>query len=122
MNPVELFIMEQPAKFHPIYKKLREIILNEIPQIQEKLAYGIPFFYLKKRILYFAPKKNGIDLGFCDGFLLSNHPILEIKDRSQVRTIFFDRLENIKEEILIPLIHEAVLVQKESKGELPNLF
>jgi hypothetical protein len=51
-----------------------------------------------------------MDLGFCDSFLLSKHPLLEIKDRSQVRTIFIDELESIKEEILIPLIHEAVLV------------
>jgi hypothetical protein len=110
MTPVELIIIEQPEEFQAIYRKLRGIILNEIPQIQEKLVYGIPFFYLKQRIFYFAPKKNGMDLGFCDGFLLSKHPLLEIKDRSQVRTIFFDELKSIKEEILIPLIHEAVLV------------
>jgi hypothetical protein len=110
MNQVELFIIEQPEKSQPIYCKLRGIILNEIPQIQEKIVYGIPFFYLKQRIFYFAPKKNGMDLGFCDGFLLSKHPLLEIKDRSQVRTIFIDQLKSINEEILIPLIHEAVLV------------
>ena len=109
MNPVELFIIEQPQKLRPIYEKLREIILNEIPQIHEKLVYGIPFYYLKKRIFYFAPKKNGIDLGFCDGYLLSKHPILEVKGRSRVRTIFFDGVESINEEILIPIIHEAVL-------------
>jgi len=111
MSPVELFVLEQPKLLQPLYYKLRGIILNEIPQIQEKLVYDIPFFYLKKRIFYFAPKKNGIDLGFCDGYLLSKHPILEVKDRSRVRTIFFQTINEINEEELIPLIHEAVLVQ-----------
>jgi hypothetical protein len=45
MNPVELFIAEQPEKFQAIYKRLKGIIINEIPQIQGKLVYGIPLIH-----------------------------------------------------------------------------
>lgn len=96
MNPVELFIIDQAQKLQAIYGKQRGIILNKIPQIHEKLIYGIPFFYLQKRIFYLTPKINGIDLGFYEGFLLSKHSILEVKDRSQVRTIFFGGNGEIK--------------------------
>lgn len=115
MTPVELFIIEQPKQLRPVYRKLRGIILNEIPQIQEKIVYGIPFFYLKKRVFFFAPKKKGMDLGFCDGFLLAKHPLLEVKNRSRVRTIYFDQVEKIEESTLIPFLHEAVLVHNQGK-------
>lgn len=115
MLDVEVFITEQPHNFQPIYKKLRFLITSQIPQIEEKMAYGIPFFYLKRRIFYLSPKKKDVELGFCDGYLLSDNPVLDVKGRSQVRTIFFSSHKEVDENIIIPLIHEAVIVQKQKK-------
>ena len=112
MSPVELFIIEQPPELRPILKKLRYLILSASPQIEEKLVYNIPFFYGKRRIFYLNPLKDGVDLGFCDGYLISENPLLKIKARTQVRTIFYENLSDIDEEILLPLIHEAVIIDQ----------
>ncbi len=112
MSPVEIYILEQPSELRPILKKLRYLILSAAPQITEKLVYNIPFFYGKKRIFYLNPLKDGVDLGFCDGYLISDNPVLERKSRSQVRTIFYCHPAEIDEEVLLPLIHEAIIIDQ----------
>lgn len=109
MIPVEEYCLELPKHIQPILKKLRLLILSTTPNLEERIIYGIPFFYLKKRIFYLNPTKYGIDLGFCEGYLLSEHPIVDIKNRSKVRTISYNSPKQIDEEILIPILHEAIL-------------
>jgi len=91
---------------------LRQLILSASPQIEEKLVFNIPFFYGRKRIFYLNPAKNGVDLGFCDGHLMAENPLLETKNRSQIRTAFFSHLSEIPDEILLPLIHEAIILDE----------
>lgn len=111
MSPVEEFILEQPENIQAILKKLRFLILASTPQLEEKLTYNTPFFYLKKRIFYFNVKKDSVDLGFCNGFLLAKNDLLEIKNRNTVRTITYYSVKEVNKEKLLPLIHEAILVQ-----------
>lgn len=112
MTQVEEFILEQPENIQLLLKKLRFLILNSAPQIEERIVYGIPFFHLKKRIFYLTLKKERVDLGFCEGYLLSEHSILEIKGRSHVRTISYFSHEEIDEDILTPILQEAIQVHK----------
>jgi hypothetical protein len=80
MSPVEIFILDQPENLKPILKKLRGLILSSSPFIAEKLVFNIPFFYGKKRIFYVNPQKSWVDLGFCEGYLLAENPVLETKN------------------------------------------
>lgn len=111
MNVVEEFILEHPKEIQNILKKLRFLILASAPQLTEKISHGIPFFSLKKRIFYLNPGKNHVDLGFCDGHLLSENPLLETKNRTQIKTIRFNRADELNETNLLPVIHEAILIQ-----------
>jgi len=112
MSPVEMFILDQPEKLRPVLKKLRALILSASPFIVEKLVYNIPFFYGKKRIFYLNPQETWVDLGFCDGYLLAEYPILEIKDRTQVKTARFKTINCIIDDELLPVIHEAIIVDQ----------
>ena len=112
MSPVEIYILEQPLELRPILKKLRFLIVSAAPQITEKLVYSIPFFYGKKRIFYLNPLKDAVDLGFCDGFLMGENQLLEKKNRTQIRTIRFTKIADINDESIIPLIHEAILIDR----------
>lgn len=112
MLPVEIYILDQPENLKPILKKLRALILSASPFIEEKLVYNIPFFYGKKRIFYLNPQENWVDLGFCDGYLLEENPVLQIKNRTQVRTIRFNSIGEINDEVILPLIHEAIIVDQ----------
>ena len=65
------------------------------------------------------PVKNGVDLGFCNGYIMEANPLLETKNRSQIRTAFFNNLSEISEESLLPLIHEAISIDKiKYKGKI----
>ncbi len=109
MSPVEIFILDQPEELKPIIKKLRALILSASPFIEEKIVYKIPFFYGAKRIFYINPQKEWVDLGFCEGYLLGENTVLQSKNRTQVKTIRFISAGEIKEDILSPIIHEAII-------------
>ena len=112
MSPVEIFILDQPEKLKPVLKKLRGIILSASPFLEEKLVYNIPFFYGKKRIFYLNPQETWVDIGFCDGHLLAENPILETKERTLVKTIRYHSFNEIKEDDLLPIIHEAIIIDQ----------
>jgi hypothetical protein len=112
MSPVEIFILEQPENLRPILKKLRSLILSASPFLEEKLVYNIPFFYGLKRIFYLNSQKNWVDLGFCEGYLLEENPVLQTKNRTQVKTIRFYSLAEINEDDVLPIIHEAIIIDQ----------
>jgi len=112
MSPVEIFIFDQPEKLRPVLKKLRGLILSASPFIVEKLVYNIPFFYGKKRIFYLNPQQTWVDLGFCEGHLLAENPIMETKDRTLVKTARFKTINDIIDDELLPVIHEAIIVDQ----------
>lgn len=61
MNDVEKYIAQFPQDIQQILLKIREIILEKVPDVEEKIAYGMPGFYLsKKPLVYFAAYKNHI--------------------------------------------------------------
>jgi hypothetical protein len=86
--------------------------LSASPFIEEKLVYNIPFFYGKKRIFYLNPQETWVDLGFCEGYLLAENPILQTKERTQVKTIRFTAISEIIDDYLLPIIHEAIIIDQ----------
>ena len=114
MSPVEEYILEQPGKVKSLILKLRDFIVSASPFIEEKLVYGIPFFYAKSRVFYINPKKDLIELGFCKGHLMAENPILRTKNRTQVKTIEFGELNEIEENTLLPLIHEGFIIDEQN--------
>lgn len=61
MKETEKYIAQFPADVRDILNEIRQIILEEAPEATEKIAYGMPGFYLnKKPLVYFAAYKNHI--------------------------------------------------------------
>ena len=61
MNEIEIYIAQFPENVQDILNRIRLIILEEAPESTEKIAYGMPGFYLnKKPMVYFAAYKNHI--------------------------------------------------------------
>lgn len=100
MNP-------QPFKFHSydeffehltkeeklIVSLLDSIIQDLIPGVKRKLSYNVPYYSVRKRICFIWPssipwgkvKMNGVQLGFCTGYLLDDSEnFLEKENRKQV--------------------------------------
>ncbi|MBD3197555.1 MAG: hypothetical protein GF317_21050 [Candidatus Lokiarchaeota archaeon] len=58
---ISKYIESQKSPQKEICKKLREIILNEYPKIEEKMKYGVPYYNDK---FYIVGLKESVNLGF----------------------------------------------------------
>jgi uncharacterized protein YdhG (YjbR/CyaY superfamily) len=61
MNDVDHYITRLPAHVQEILLKIRTVILQEVPDAEEKISYGMPGYYLNGRpLVYFAAYKYHI--------------------------------------------------------------
>ena len=115
-NSIEDFLDFLPGHERVIVESLREIIYECIPGVNEKLSYGVPYYYGKRRICFIWPsslpwgnvKPKGVQIGFCQGHLMEN-PLqyLESANRKQVLTKTFFTPDEINESILRNSLYEA---------------
>ena len=126
MQDVETLIAELPSDERTIVKRLRALILDVDPRIQEKLSYGVPYFFHHKRICFVWPTSclpcgydtakddTKVTLGLCYGNLLSNEQGLLLQEgRKQVFVIKYTSPKEIDEKAVREIIQEAVLVDDE---------
>ena len=61
MSEVSKYIHQFPEGVQEILNKIRKIILDEVPNAEERISYAMPAFFLnKKPLVYFAGYKNHI--------------------------------------------------------------
>lgn len=106
---------------------IRELIVESIPGYTEKLSYNVPYFYGNTRICYLWPasipwgnvRMNGVQLGFCDGNLLSDPTgYLEKGKRKQVYYKEFTSIEHVgahEIELLRLLLIEAAEIDRKKR-------
>lgn len=57
---VSEYILLFPKDIQSRLKTIRAIVKKIVPESDEKLSYGMPYFYFKGRLLYFAGYTNHI--------------------------------------------------------------
>ncbi|MCI5054711.1 MAG: DUF1801 domain-containing protein [Flavobacteriales bacterium] len=89
-------------------------LLTENLNLTEKMRYKIPFYFGKSWICYLNPDKKGnVEFAFVRGNELSNEQgLLENKDRKQVYSITFSKLQDIPEDTLLEVLQEAILLDE----------
>ena len=60
MNPIENYILQTPKDRQEVLTELYHFIQELVPEAEEKLAYGMPTFYLKGNLVHFANAKKHI--------------------------------------------------------------
>jgi uncharacterized protein YdhG (YjbR/CyaY superfamily) len=120
MKTIEEFIWDLPKDEREMCIRLRSIILNAVPDITEKFSYGVPYFFRHSRVLCIWPSSvwggppKGVFLGICRGNLISNeNGVIEMGNRKEFGLIRFFDAKEIKEEVLLEIIHEAIMVDEE---------
>jgi hypothetical protein len=104
-------------------RRLRSLIFEAEPRIQEKLSYGVPYFYRNRRIVFLwpssacnGPKDAKIILGFCYGNLLSNEQhVLIGESRKQVYILKFSALADIDEKVVSEICAKQYLLTSNSQ-------
>jgi uncharacterized protein YdhG (YjbR/CyaY superfamily) len=124
MKSVQDFIAALPRDEKIIVSRLRSLILDIDPRIQEKLSYGVPYFFHHRRICFLWPasaipyetgkakeRTSLVDFGLCYGNELSNEQgLLLAEGRKQVYVIRLSSASEINEQAFREIIMEAVLV------------
>ncbi|MFV1884874.1 MAG: DUF1801 domain-containing protein [Balneola sp.] len=123
-SSVDDFLDYLPENELVVVEELRNLVYECIPDVKEKLSYNVPFYSRNKRICFIWPgsipwgkvKMNGVQFGFSNGFLLSDHAqYLEKENRKQVYTKTFFSLEDINVEIMRDYLFEALELDNSMK-------
>lgn len=104
-----------------ICEHLRSLIQENFPQLREKFGYGVPYYHQHSRVCFIYPasfpysgQQQGVALGFTRGHLLSNEQgLLEMGARKEVGYVHLLTPKDIQEDLLLEMLHEAVLVDQE---------
>jgi hypothetical protein len=125
-NSIEEFLEFIPASESKIVNALRNIVLDCIPDCQEKLSYNVPYYKRNYNICYIWPPSitwdgfshQGVHLGFNYGNLLQDEVgYLERGKRKQVFWKSFNDVKEIDARILQTYLHEAALIDTEKAKE-----
>lgn len=109
-----LFTLTEPQQI--IANRVRQLLFELVPEIQEKLSFKIPFYHYFGMFCYINAIPDGIDLGFCRGKdLVQEFPHLESRDRAIVASVALYSLKDIHEKYVRAIIVAAALWNEEAK-------
>ncbi len=105
--------------------RVRELLLRNFPNMKEKFSYGVPYYWVFSRICFLYPasfpysgSEAGVAFGFARGHLLSNEQgLLDLGGRKEVAYIRLLDEKDVREEPLLEILHEAVLLDAELAGK-----
>ena len=126
---IEEFLDYLPDDERIVVDFLRDLVLDSIPDVQERLTYNVPYYYRHSRICFIWPSsvpwgsvpQYGVQLGFCNGNLLSNEEYyLERGKRKKVFTKTFVDISEIDVDLIRAYLFEAVDVDDTLKRESRN--
>ena len=101
-NKVDEYIEVQKSPQKEICSKLREIILNKYPSLNERMKYGVPYYNEK---YYYVALKDHVNLGFSIKNLSSEEIALFEGAGKEVRHIKIRTLDEIDEKRIIELLN-----------------
>jgi len=122
---IDSFIDALPKQEKEITIELRKIVLDVNPNFEEKFAYGVPYYYIKKRVCFIWPTsiprsgfKTGVMFGISNGVILKKKfDVISCGTCKVVGWLRFHKLSEIKPKIIKEILLEAIVFQ-----EMQNLL
>lgn len=103
---------------NPLHVKLVSaadtLIESLIPQVHKTIKWRLPFYEYHKHLCYINPKKDGIEICFLQGKLLSNeHDLLQAQGRKAIMGIKITSLEELFQDEVAQVFLEAATVNED---------
>jgi len=120
-NSISEFLEFMPEKELKIIELLRGLILQYIPDCEEKLSYNILFYHRNKNIFFIWPSsiawgmmnQDGVRLGLIHGHLLNDRGgYFEKGNRNQVLWKDFTHVDEVNTILLKSYILEAAVIDE----------
>jgi uncharacterized protein len=113
---VDTYIESLPDAKREIAEALRELIFTNVPHVEEKLSFKIPFYHFFGMFCYMNEVKEGIDLGFCRGKdLVFAWPQLQQKGRAIMAGVTISNKKDISTLNIEGLLIGAAAWNEEAK-------
>ena len=111
MSPAEDFIYRFEGPQHHVLRYFHRLLTEEM-DLTCTMRFKIPFYDRKSWICYLNPTKDGkVELAFTRGNELSNaQGLLQHRGRKQISGIVFGSLDDIPEQAIREVIHEALML------------
>jgi len=105
-----------------LVERLRDLVIDSIPNVIERLAYNVPFYKVHKNICFIWPSSvlwgktisfKGVRFGFSNGYLLRDE--IRYLDRGNRKHVYWKDFANsheIDSDLLRSYIFEAVEIDK----------
>lgn len=105
-------IEKLPEHIQEIALNLRNIIFEASPELVEEVKWSKPSYEQNGLVCYLAPAKNHVNLGFYQGAELKDTEGVLQGTGKQMRHIQVKKAENIRPDLYISLIREAIELNK----------
>ena len=117
MNPrenieVTKLIETLPEHIQEITNNLRELVFKSSPDIIEEVKWSKPSYAQNGLVCYLATAKKHVNLGFYRGSDLSDKEGVLQGTGKQMRHIQVKKVEDIKPDLFISMIQEAIEINK----------
>jgi hypothetical protein len=110
MYEVDEFVKKLNEPAFSIVQRLRHLIINVSPEIEESFKYNIPFYTYKGQLCYINPRKHFVDFGFTRGVELKDPSKLLMGDGQEVRLVRIESEEGIPVKELQDLISQSMVL------------
>lgn len=119
MHPqVEAYILDLEPERREIALLLRDLIMSSAPGVEEAFKWKVPFYGYRGALCYINNRKQGLDLGFLQGHLLSDPSgVLEDRGTKQVRHLNLRNKEQLISESFQQILQEALMQNEEMGGK-----
>jgi uncharacterized protein len=75
---VDSYIAQSVREAHPILREIRVIIKSAVPEVEEGISWGVPFYKYHGPLAGFATYKDHVSFGFAGS-------VLDEKDREMLK-------------------------------------
>ncbi len=115
MNPAEEYILKQPEPFKSMLLHIQVIVQTTLPDIELLYKWRVPFYYVgKSPICYLNVTKGYVDVGFWGAQYFTKHSEkLESDKRKYVKSLRYQNLEDIEDQVLIEILEQAYIFRNE---------
>ncbi len=124
-HSIEEFLNYLPAGERAIVDRLRAIVLETVPEADERLSYNVPYFRRHADVCFIWPgsvgwagkTKAGVQLGFTQGVNMHDpHGYLDRGGRKQVCMRVYLDAGDVDPDVVRELLVEAVRVDEEREA------
>lgn len=102
-----------------LVESLRNLIVQHLPTVEERLAYNVPFYYGRKRIAYIWPSiipwggiDSGVALGFCQAHLMQPTGSLLRGNGKHVKYLHLFNTKKLDNVLISDLLLEAYEIDR----------